>query len=775
MNSDKQVAVYDSTVTARKYLGYISEQAGGFAVIGRDGKLYIKNIGEDTSELALRYFSEYSWGEKFKISRIAYEDGIQDFKKGDTTNNTVWINSDNMYIVDQEQINNIYSEHQGFEVYSFSGTSIVDPAWDIGDIIIIDNKKVIYQGDIDYKGKFKASISSDIQAKAKEETTATKISEAAKLRRVQSLIDQINATITLLLQETGEYNEKFVEIQASLDGISQTVEKMEDFTREKTQPENLYLDDIAEGEGYVIKFIVYGNTKLFDSNEITICMSTNPRGYGEAIYLLTEDGQELLTEDGQQIVIGEGSYFIDSLKITLDDVLRNLVEDGVEHNDILEIEQDGTINVVRRIGVDEYGELYILPEEQITTLEEKLVLPSVKNGIYYFLQELAGLKYYANYITENEYSDTFLTKLELGTKIIQNEEAIRVAWNQISQYLQMEGIDGKATLNIYNKNDKMLMSLSQDGQTFYDENENILGTIGIVREDEKDVLAFSMPVDWNNVDTSRSMAWGIIDPTGQFLPIFYLAGYYGDESSEYGGELVVEGKLSVEEIEIIKALNLQLGIYWNSSKCITPVTSGENELLIYKAPFGHEFYCGNTSVISMNSNEIYIKKPFFIGEHIGYPMIGINESNKYNCWWDGENLWFYVDGTLVLNISDRRLKSDFKRIDDSFLKAIEELEIQQFKCKNRNGQITFGIIAQDLIETFKKYEINPNEYEILQEMQYNLDDDTKYYRIEYNQFLILKQLATDKKLQRQQEEIDELKSIIQKQQEQINKLLEGTE
>ena len=45
LNDDKQIAVYDNTVAARTYIGYIAEQAEGFAVIGRDGKLYIKTFG----------------------------------------------------------------------------------------------------------------------------------------------------------------------------------------------------------------------------------------------------------------------------------------------------------------------------------------------------------------------------------------------------------------------------------------------------------------------------------------------------------------------------------------------------------------------------------------------------------------------------------------------------------------------------------------------------------------------------------------------------------
>ena len=263
LNSSKQVAVYDSTVTARTYLGYIAEQAGGFALIGRDGKLYIKTIGEDAAELDLRYFSEYSWGERFKVSRIAYEDGVQDLKKGNELNNTIWISSDNMYIVDQEQINNIYNKYQDFELYSFSGTSIVDPAWDIGDIIIIDNKKIVYQGELEYKSKFKASISSNIQAKLKEETTATKISEATKIRRVQSQIDQVEGIITQIVQETENFEEKLTQVEQTVDQIQQQVSDTIVYKREVEGVTEIHLEDAGGND--IIELQIQGN-KTYESN-----------------------------------------------------------------------------------------------------------------------------------------------------------------------------------------------------------------------------------------------------------------------------------------------------------------------------------------------------------------------------------------------------------------------------------------------------------------------------------------------------------------------------
>lgn len=262
MNSDKQVAVYDNEVSARDYISYIAEQAGGFASIGRNGKLYIKTIGEDTAELPLKYFQDFTWGEPFKISRVQYEDGVQLFEKGDTTSNTVYISQDNMYIVDQEQIDNIYEELSDLELYSFEGSSIIDPALDVGDILEIDGRKVIYQGSSEYKGKFKASISSKIQGKEKEETTTRTASQKAINRRVQSQIDQEEQRITQLVQETAENEQKLTKHEQDISSITNTVnsisaelndtnENVENI--EKTIVENTAQQEIRDNE--IITFV----------------------------------------------------------------------------------------------------------------------------------------------------------------------------------------------------------------------------------------------------------------------------------------------------------------------------------------------------------------------------------------------------------------------------------------------------------------------------------------------------------------------------------------
>lgn len=141
-------------------------------------------------------------------------------------------------------------------------------------------------------------------------------------------------------------------------------------------------------------------------------------------------------------------------------------------------------------------------------------------------------------------------------------------------------------------------------------------------------------------------------------------------------------------------------------------------------------------------------------------MIGTDSSNSFYCQWSGSNLYFYVDDTQAGWISDERLKKEIKQVDDKFLDAINELDIKQFKADNRNGLISFGIIAQELVKTFEKYGINPDDYEILQKIKYKLNEEELYYTIEYTQFLVLKQLASDRKIKKLQEKDKEKDEII---------------
>ena len=240
LNSDKKVSVYDNTVTAREYLSYIAESAGCFACIDRKGKLCFREFGQDETEIPLEMFGEYKWGEEFKISKVSYEDGVRSFKFGDDTRNNLWINQENMYIVDEDQVQKIYNKIKDLTVNTFEGKVIIDPAIDIGDKIVINGKNVIYQGEMSLEGRFTAQISSKIQIKQKEETTVKKESQKVVNRRVQSRIDQAEGKIEQLVEETTENTKNIAKQEISINGIIQEVSKKVDETKLGTAIEQNY-------------------------------------------------------------------------------------------------------------------------------------------------------------------------------------------------------------------------------------------------------------------------------------------------------------------------------------------------------------------------------------------------------------------------------------------------------------------------------------------------------------------------------------------------------
>ncbi len=263
MNSNKEISVYDNTLTARTYIGYIAEQAGGFAVIGRDKKLYIKTFGENIIEFNVDLFKDYYYGDKFKVSKVSYEDGIQNYKFGTDKENTVYINQNNMYIVDEDQIEKIYNQLNELEIYPFEGETIIDPAYDIGDILIIDGKKVIYQGEIEYAGKFKANINSKIEPKTEQESMQTKEDTKKSIKRVQSQINQEEAKIIQLIQESSKHEEKLTEHEQDIEKIKQKISNTIDYKRNIEGVTEIYIENAGKAD--ILKIEVQGN-KTYESN-----------------------------------------------------------------------------------------------------------------------------------------------------------------------------------------------------------------------------------------------------------------------------------------------------------------------------------------------------------------------------------------------------------------------------------------------------------------------------------------------------------------------------
>ena len=168
-----------------------------------------------------------------------------------------------MYLVDEDEVENIYNQVKDLEAYSFEGKTIIDPALDVGDKIIIDGKPIIYQGEADFQTRFIAQISSKISIKQKQETTVKTTSQKVLNRRVQSRIDEVEGKITTLVKETDENSSKLTKVEQDIDGIKQTVSDSVTYKREISGITEIFLEDAGEAE--ILKLEVKGN-KTYEAN-----------------------------------------------------------------------------------------------------------------------------------------------------------------------------------------------------------------------------------------------------------------------------------------------------------------------------------------------------------------------------------------------------------------------------------------------------------------------------------------------------------------------------
>lgn len=796
LNSDKKVSVYDNTVTAREYLSYISESAGCFACIDRKGKLCFREFGQDETEIPLEMFGEYKWGEEFKISKVSYEDGVRSFKFGDDTRNNLWINQENMYIVDKDQVQKIYNKIKGLTANTFEGKTIIDPAIDLGDKIVIDGKNVIYQGEMSLEGSFIAQISSKIQIKQKEETTVKKESQKVVNRRVQSRIDQAEGKIEQLVEETSEQSQKLSKHEQTIDSMKDTIKSQEtkiETVESKANTAQSTADTATTKANNAQTIANTANTNAQNAqktaNANTTKITTNTTKIAEVektVNGITQSVSEVKTEiktvDGKA---DKAQSTANTAKSTADSTNKNL-----SNNYYTKTETNSQITQKAESITSEVSKTYSTKTETSTAKTEAI------NS--------------ANSSTDNKLKN-YTETTKLGTAIEQNYEHVKIAWNQISDFIQMMIINKNASLAILDKNKNVMMALDKEGQHFYKNDGTEFGEMGVNTIDNQNYISFGVTGNYGQ-EISDGMAWGITTKKdNKFWPILYIKNFVMSEENSDGsyGELVLSNcNLVLDGIGTgMKSGGVFLngdptgfGLYFWDEKtnksllAIHPknvidyasITILDNIKFYANQAGSNSFrlgsgdnYClftdtgsiyGSSLTISDGSNMVGIKPngevvgnglnfyglPTYQGNKLVYGQNG----HRYFLNWTGSQLQFWVDSTNVGTLSDKRLKTNIEDIDDDFIKAIEEIEMKQFKVANRNGLVSFGILAQDLMEIFKKYNKNPLDYEIVQETKYKLDDETVYYTINYEQFLILKQKATDKKIEQLQEKVNKQDGII---------------
>lgn len=218
-----------------------------------------------------------------------------------------------------------------------------------------------------------------------------------------------------------------------------------------------------------------------------------------------------------------------------------------------------------------------------------------------------------------------------------------------------------------------------------------------------------------------------------------------------GGSIALNGNLSNSTIDLTATDNLGNNYeLWMNGAVLRIVKNDENLITLYGAT-------GSIGAQTMYAQEIGSDK--FRETDRGYAMCGDATGHTYHCGWNGSALSFQVDATWVWSSSDKRLKKNIKAINQDYIDAAGSVNLFQYNL-NRQGYsgkpLYFGAMAQDIIENLKDKGHVDENLDMIFQNKATSDDDTLYYGMNYEQFLILRLAGDEQKIDKMQKRIDEL-------------------
>lgn len=234
INRDVTINVYDNTLSGKQYISYIAEMMGGNAKIGRDGKLYIIPLkGKPVVTINAKKSKSFTKGETYEISRVVYESAISKFEYGKDTKNTLYIRQDNMFLTKTEEVEAIYNSVVGTKICSLKTENYGDvslDSWDYIKYTLGEEEYITYNSNtITYQMNIASKVEVSIPTKNQQETTnVVGGNDKEKIRRIETNINQIEGTITILNEEIDGQNKKIAEIEITNEQIQQSVTKAEE-------------------------------------------------------------------------------------------------------------------------------------------------------------------------------------------------------------------------------------------------------------------------------------------------------------------------------------------------------------------------------------------------------------------------------------------------------------------------------------------------------------------------------------------------------------------
>lgn len=251
--------------------------------------------------------------------------------------------------------------------------------------------------------------------------------------------------------------------------------------------------------------------------------------------------------------------------------------------------------------------------------------------------------------------------------------------------------------------------------------------------------------------TGKNIVGGTIDIGNGVFEVDNSGKVTASNLNMSGGSIALKGNLSDSTIDL-KAIDNSGNNYelWMNGAVLRIVKNDENLITLYGAT-------GSIGAQTMYAQEIGSDK--FRETDRGYAMCGNATGHAYHCDWDDTALWFQVDNSWIWSSSDKRLKKNIEAINQDYIDAVGSVDLFQYNL-NRQGYsdkpLYFGAMAQDILKNLKDKGHADETLNMIFRNKATSDDDTLYYGMNYDQFLILRLAGDEQKIDKMQKHIDEL-------------------
>lgn len=348
--------------------------------------------------------------------------------------------------------------------------------------------------------------------------------------------------------------------------------------------------------------------------------------------------------------------------------------------------------------------------------------------------------------------------ITLDNKGITLADGVKISWDNISNQpsipsktSELTNDSGYTTMSaVEKKNYTTMAAVEKKGYVVSKDLNELKSNIGYTEINNQYVIS---PHIYAGTVTASDFNGGTINIGNGAFAVDENGKVTASNLNMSGGSIALNGNLSNSTIDLSATDNSGNNYeLWMNGAVLRIVKNGENLITLYGTT-------GSIGAQTMYAQEIQSDK--FREPSRGYAMCGDATGHTYHCGWNGSALSFQVDITWVWSSSDKRLKKNIEAINQDYIDAVSSVDLFQYNL-NRQGYsdkpLYFGAMAQDIIENLRDKGHADENLDMIFQNKATSDDDTLYYGMNYEQFLILRLAGDEQKIDKMQKRIDELEN-----------------